>query len=276
MKSVLLLLPMFLLAACSSSQSGQLSDVQTASAILNGQDVASTDFAATSTVALVAPNSEGHIESFCSGVLISSNLVLTAAHCVDDRDDFFYVAFGTKLPQSLNDENVVAVSTQTIHDYFGALPARVPGAMETTINDIAVVKLQKAAPAGFNPARIMSPAVKFVAGAKALLAGFGIVSEETKEVKDVMQSTEVPVVKLTNQFLVMNQTESGACKGDSGGPAFMLTPQGHVLVGINRGSHAGVGNCHQFSEYTFVPAFKVFLIRTARMLEAESPTFVIY
>jgi len=80
-----------------------------------------------------------------------------------------------------------------------------------------------------------------------------------------------------NQFIITDQTRGmGACKGDSGGPAFMETERGPVLVGVTRGSYGGISDCHHYAEFTYVPAFKVFLLKAAKMLETEAPQFLMY
>ncbi|MGE5085997.1 MAG: S1 family peptidase [Bacillota bacterium] len=277
MKRTLLLLPLLLLAACSNSQLGELSDsVRDKSSIVGGKNVEGGSFVASSTVALIAETEEGGVTSICSGVLISNDLVLTAAHCVTG-DAVLYVSFGVSLPTSIQDDQVVALDSVVTNDHFKILAPKGREEMATTLNDLAVLKLADPVPVGFSPARLLSPKVRLAMGYKAVAAGFGIAEESTKESKDIMQYAEVTMTQRTHQFIVADQTNGrGACKGDSGGPAFFESPRGPVLVGVTRGSHGGVSDCHHYAEFTYVPAFKVFLLKAAKMLEAESPQFVMY
>jgi secreted trypsin-like serine protease len=94
MKSFILIpLLAFLLTANSFAQGSTKIDY-----IIGGIDVGASDPIASSTVALVMvdPNQE---VSLCSGSILTSNLIITAAHCVANPKSVVHIVFGTKFTQ---------------------------------------------------------------------------------------------------------------------------------------------------------------------------------
>ncbi|UOE99989.1 hypothetical protein [Bdellovibrio reynosensis] len=83
-----------------------------------------------------------------------------------------------------------------------------------------------------------------------------------------------PLAKTENGILTIDQKNGGACAGDSGGPAYIESTQGLVLVGATRGPTLDSENCRHFGEFTSVSAHKQFILEYAKLLNAEAPQFI--
>nr|BFD62504.1 hypothetical protein BdHM001_11850 [Bdellovibrio sp. HM001] len=270
---IMLTLLCFLLAAC-SSQNESLPPISS-QAIVGGEEVLANDALISSTVSLVA-NVSGAPVSVCSGVLISHNLVITAAHCLVNFDQLpLVVYFGAKLPTTMEDPGMVAVAQATFHKKY----TRVKdgwGRYVTTLNDIGLIKLAEEIPAGAQPVAILDQGIELPAPTELLLAGYGIINEigEVQQAEG-LNKARVTLVNVEDSILVADHRDGqGACRGDSGGPAFLETPQGLVLVAVTRGAHGGALNCRSFGEYTSASYHKQMILEQARLMQAEAPQFV--
>jgi hypothetical protein len=70
---------------------------------------------------------------FCSGTLLTSTVVLTAAHCISNRS--FYVLFGN----NVNTATSRSVSEKRVHPAWDS---------NNLVNDVALLRLASSAPAG--------------------------------------------------------------------------------------------------------------------------------
>lgn len=173
---------------------------------------------------------------FCSGTLIASDVVVTAAHCLDTASGWnptfetrppstvvVYVGNGptTSAPSSA----FLRVTETRIHHDFDRLRLR---------NDIALMRL--AAPvAGVTPVPTLPASLGFTSadvGTTVLnFAGFGETETGTYDVKlqadGVLGGLGCTVTGCTSSGdaltqISYSQSESGPCFGDSGGPAFVV------------------------------------------------------
>ncbi|UXR63934.1 trypsin-like serine protease [Bdellovibrio bacteriovorus] len=262
-----------LLAACSSKNESSLAAFP--QAIVGGEESGPGDAVTQSTVSLIA-NIAGVPVSVCSGVLISSNLVLTAAHCVVNFDQLpLTVYFGVKLPATFADPGFVAVSEATFHKQYTRVKDAW-GRYVTSLNDVGLLKLTGALPDEAQPVGILDPDTKLPAQTSLLLAGYGIVNEIGEvQAATGLNKVRVPVVKVEGSILVADHRAGlGACRGDSGGPAFLESSTGLVLAAITRGSHEAALDCRSFGEYTSVSYHKEMILDQAQLMQAEAPKFI--
>ena len=246
-------------AACGSRS---LENQSSNPSIVGGELVIASDPIVRSTVALLTP--AGH--TFCTGSLITSQLVVTAGHCLDGYEDSkLYVAFGTvSQAGSLSRDRLRAAKSYQVHESFSE--AAMDSADAATIpNDIALLKLSEPAPSGFIPVTALTGSDALTVGEPLTLAGFGKTRWNSNDGGVLYQVT----TKLTGVRDSMKEIEFGgrpghsACNGDSGGPAF-VTRSGHlVLVGVtSRGSK----HCDERGIYTDVRQFSSWLNATATAL----------
>jgi Leucine-rich repeat (LRR) protein len=208
--------------------------------LVGGQLVPENSPAFRSTVSLSRINRSG-FDSFCSGTLIAPNLVLTAAHCVDGMRSAkqFVVLFG----QGQDDPDAVSVPVSAFQSYRPK-----DGSRYYPNFDIAWVKLDGQAPAGYQPAEILrsADALKPLVGKDdaVLLSGFGRTKTGCQSTEPGCSGQRLQVQNFLRRFVNTTHFQQlmvigpkplfGTCSGDSGGSAFaQVNGRWYVLGGLN-------------------------------------------
>ena len=180
--------------------------------------------------------------TFCSGVALGRELVLTAAHCVLPGADYKIVEFDAARQPQLRD--VARITAHPKFDLQAMLAHRATA-------DVALVRL--AAPlAGVEPAAL-APPLSVAPGDRFTVAGYGVaIRHDGKSGGTVRAAALIATGKPgTLQIRLVDPTTKGerpglgACTGDSGAPVF--TTNGVAgLIGVvswstGPGNSAGCG-----------------------------------
>ncbi len=183
------------------------------------------------TVALV--KEDGKI--FCSGSLIANNLVVTAKHCLMDKE-------GQKIRLYLGDDT----TEEKEELYRDIVEYKVRHPQDWTMTfpsfDIAWVKFAGELPSRFRPLPILSEADQLEAGTEILQVGYGDHNPSVGQV-DAGQKLwgQTRLYRYVNNprfyhILLFNGEEGqGSCHGDSGGPAYVQVDGKWHIIGVTNG-----------------------------------------
>ncbi len=168
----------------------------------------------------------------CTGVLVSPDLVVTAAHCLLADTHYDVYALDRRFRSITR-----GVLAKALHPSFdGTAPPRSqPGI------DLAVIRLD--APLGDDfaplPLRAVPPPV---VGEDVTLAGFGTTAFGKRETARRLRFTYLRIrgeMQIGNTMLMASDSEresqrtgAGACQGDSGGPILRGNPGAFTLLGF--------------------------------------------
>lgn len=196
-------------------------------AIING--VPDTDPAHMAVVAI----SNGRL--LCSATLITERVILTAAHCVYGRDISEYEAyFG---PNGREAERR-KIATGWVHPDYSS---------SQLTNDIALLRLAEAPPAGVVPLRALPPELALSEadeGIQVQFTGFGR-TEEGYIADKLTVFGELGWVcsgtgtcggdgfPIRERVICFDESEGGTCFGDSGGPNLIWRGDGEYVAGVN-------------------------------------------
>jgi trypsin len=189
-------------------------------------------------------------KALCSGTLIETQVVLTAAHCVYGQTGPFQIAVNGK---TLNDGQLYDINALWTHPRYDAF---------TNQNDIALLHVKKAVNVsrlGSLPADSGKKKIK-----KYTIVGWGTnqnyditnqlsalnLDDQTEASRKFFKRFFNPNTMIgAGRFFKSERIYGGGCTGDSGGPLFEGANGGnHVVVGI---TSFGARGCKQFQPTIF-------------------------
>jgi hypothetical protein len=203
----------------------------------------------------------GGAAGFCSALVLSSRVLLTAAHCLRPLSDMaVYYRDGSGAPV------IVPIEAAVVHPRYrrDAIRKRVESI------DIALIKTARPLDPRFVGAAVASgepPAI----GEAAIVTGYGVAGsgdwKSGGELRSVTLSVRAPASTVLIWAADPTGAEAGACNGDSGAPIW--SPDGKTAIAIVAWAQAAHGRgCGGLTQGPLLAPLKGWIEESARTLES--------
>lgn len=173
----------------------------------------------------------------CGGSYIGKNIILTAAHCIHNKDiNKLEIRMGGN--EIFNQKHSFKIKRVIIHNGFNITNLQ---------NDIAILFLNKSpSNFGYKPINLSNNIDYYKLGSSLKVLGYGATTPNYNGHVDELKEIKVKIIPLgktgynnklvTSNMILANDIINGkvcdACTGDSGGPAFKRVDEKDYLIGI--------------------------------------------
>lgn len=262
--------------------------VSSGSAIIGGLAVSEQDPISHSTVQLlnfkVVRDKNDHVTaitglSTCTGTILAQDVILTAGHCSSQDPRNLILLFSNQVPDFKEFMKTAAQNPQVRRVNAGVTAPNwqhLAGDTDQNWGDLSLLKFSGGLPSGYVPATLLPANAVESINESITLAGFG----ETDGVKKT-QATELLQVTVQiadpkfsdTEMLISNTNGTGACHGDSGGPAYISSQGQNYLAGVT--SRADIKSdpkavCVGKTIYTKVQPYLPWISSEIQKLEASN------
>lgn len=245
--------------------------------VINGSPVVKTDSIYWSVVRIIERRADGLWIPHCTGVIYSKNIILTAAHCLDDKQsENLRIAFEAQ-PFTIEQQEYESTSIDplTAFNTSRILSYEVhPGySLAKKENDVAVIRTENNHPDGFKAFSLLSSeAAKKLAHGKEhvyTIAGYGLFAANPVAESEVLRKTNV-IGTIKDQLIYVDQKSgTGGCFGDSGGPALIRLDSKIYLAGLTQGGVGTSPYCDQLGTWTYIPNVLTYIMAAVSRLNLK-------
>jgi hypothetical protein len=210
--------------------------------------------------------------TFCTGVALTRDLVLTAAHCTLPGADYKLMEFDPAHQPVLKD--VSAIARHPLFDLKTLLGHRATA-------DVALLRL--AAPLGgaFAPAGLAAPAQAVAVGDAFTVAGYGVAVRGDGRSSGTLRAAQLVAtgqpgtlqIRLVDPQHKGEHPGLGACTGDSGAPVFVALGDRLAVAGVvswSTGPNLSDG-CGGLTGVTPLTRYRDWIVETARQMGSPLP-----
>ena len=244
--------------------------------IVNGTPVSVLDTIAQSTVSIM--NDE---QILCTGTLISTSIVITAAHCnLSNPSNNYYVGFSIEVPNGSNEVQKRKVLKQIIHPRFAALtPKEMANENLKDLNDVSLVLFEGAAPANYQPVWLLQDPRYLFKGQQLTVAGYGLTKGFPKiEYANSLMKANFTIASTDyarTEFVIFDNSGKATCRGDSGGSAYLNYKGRMILAAVtSRSLTAKTANtCNGGSVHSSIPGNLAFINFAVKQLNEFKATY---
>jgi hypothetical protein len=207
--------------------------------ILNGKPLGQALLKGSHTVGI----SNNHSNQICSGVILDNDLILTAAHCLVDRnvDADIEIRFGLNIKGNYISRTGKKIVTDN------AYRKRVG---ETDENDVGIIFINGEIPEGFSATHDIAPyPYKYSKAQQLLTQGFGLTDITNDDSWGQLHFGWTYIADnqySKNEFMTVRGSAT-PCQGDSGGPVYEFHGDGNKMylagIFISSAFHERIGRC---------------------------------
>jgi S1-C subfamily serine protease len=206
--------------------------------------------------------------SFCTGIALARDLVLTAAHCVAPGSDYKLIEFDAARRPRLLDVQAVARHPQFKPQALFAHRATA---------DVAILKMAHPLPDEISPLRLGAGPVPRI-GDTLTVVGYGLAVAGDGKTGGTLRVARLAVtgkpgslqIRLVDPATRNARPGLGACTGDSGAPAF--DHDGRLVGVVSWTTAAGNGTgCGGLTGLTPLVSYKEWIEREAAKLGSAPP-----
>lgn len=252
LRSSVAVISLCVLAACSSSDSGEnlTANVEPSNCeitgnsygIVGGQVLGSGNELSSSTVLILNIDNNKDV-SICTGTLIDTDKVLTAAHCAPPSARVTAIAFTNNVGcvGSAPKRTLRAVIDKAVNkDYSHS------NSIYDATNDIAILKFKGSIPEGYKIRSLPSAGFSAAPSDTLVMSGYGTTAEKAGD-SGTLRFTKSSASNIlgksfflaranrtvsVDKTIIVEQPRTGVCSGDSGGALYAKTKDGLTLLGI--------------------------------------------